>query len=444
MKRVYRSWLIGLLLVVAIGILVWLVLEQKQDEWFANSEKPQQLEHAEQSQPPGMNEREGEMREDQDKDNAASPHAVVTTFKGDPHTTRAFTWHTVSTGEESVLQVVKGANKALFDKSEQGLVFQGTTAELKLHDGSLKGVHKAEAAGLEPNTMYWYRVGNGQSDGWSEPASFTTEASKNEAFTFINVTDSQGVTEQDFELWRQTLDKAFKLFPESAFIVHNGDLTEHPEDDAAWNHLLGKARSWVASYPFMPVTGNHDQVEKKAGAFVSHFNLPDNGSPSTIPGTSYSFDYGPAHFVMLNTESKLKDQALWLKEDLAANQQPWTIVSVHRPAFGGNQDNKVLKHLVPVFDAFDIDLVLQGHNHEYSRSYPLKDGQVVQSGGTIYTTINSSGAKFNKKKTEQFYHKVHFQNNKQMFAAIRIDDQTLTYQAYSIEGELLDEFKLEH
>lgn len=272
---------------------------------------------------------------------------------------------------------------------------------------------------------------------------FKNKPNNMEGFTFINVADSQGVTEQDFELWRNTLEEAFRQFPETQFLIHNGDLTENPEDDAAWNHLLNKARPWTASVPLMPVTGNHDQVDKQASAFISHFHLPDNGAANLLPGTTYTFDYGPVHFVMLNSEGKFKEQADWLKRDLEVNRKPWVIVSIHRPAYGGNQNKKVNKHWVPLFDEYDVDLVLQGHNHEYSRSYPLKDGNIASSNGTVYVTTNTSGQKFNEKKDSQFYHKVHLQNRKQMYAAITVTGDRLAYQAYTVDGELVDEFELE-
>ncbi|MNP54614.1 hypothetical protein D3C76_1491830 [compost metagenome] len=64
--------------------------------------------------------------------------------------------------------------------------------------------------------------------------------------------------------------------------------------------------------------------------------------------------------------------------------------------------------------------------------------------GTVYVVTNASGGKFNEKKEDRFYHKVHFQNYKQMFAGISVSDNTLTYQAYDVDGKMLDEFVLTH
>ncbi|MGF7048442.1 putative phosphodiesterase [Paenibacillus sp. DS2015] len=373
-----------------------------------------------------------------------TPTSLVTTFKDDPMTSRAFTWYTKRADADTVIQWIKGSNTESLQ--EQGVTTtKGTTTTLDIGNGIMEGVHKVNITGLKPGTTYAYKVGDGDAEGWSEPALFTTEAEDVTDFSFINVTDSQGITEQDFKLWGNTLDQAFKTFPTAQFIVHGGDLTEYPEDESAWENFFGKASPWITRYPLMPVTGNHDEVDKVADRFVSHFNVPSNGSEDTISGTSYSFDYGTAHFVFMNTESSVKDQTEWLRQDLTATDKAWVIVAMHRPAYGGNQDEKVVKRWVPLFDEFGVDLVLQGHNHEYSRSYPLKDNKIVEDGeGTVYVTPLASGQKFNDKKEDQFYQQVHFQYNKQMYAGVHIHGATLTYQAYDVDGKMLDEFILKH
>ncbi|ACT01845.1 purple acid phosphatase family protein [Paenibacillus sp. JDR-2] len=375
---------------------------------------------------------------------AWSPVSLVSTFKSDPHSSRAFTWYTQSSDLASVLQVVPYLSTETPTFEGDGvLVFKGTSDSIDTGDTGIQGVHKAEATGLAPGTSYAYRVGDGDQEHWSDVYKFTTEQEGTTDFTFINVADSQGTTLSDFQIWGKTLNKAFQTFPKSSFIVHNGDLTENPDDESGWENLFGEARKWVTAFPFMPVTGNHDEVDDNAERFVSHFNVPVNGSESSIVGTTYSFDYGDVHFVMLNTESKLKDQAKWLEQDLAATNKTWLIVSLHRGPYAGNQKESVLKQFVPVFDKYKVDLVLQGHNHEYARSYPMRNNKIVSDNeGTVYVVTNTSGQKFNEKKEDLFYQKVHFQNYKQMFAGIHVSGDTLSYKAYDADGKLLDQFEL--
>ncbi|MNI01695.1 Alkaline phosphatase precursor [compost metagenome] len=383
-------------------------------------------------------------------DSSDQPKSLVTTIYGDAQTSRAFTWYTENPQAATVIQLLKVTNSQSFEGSGVRTV-TGETTTIETGKSSVQGVHKVKVTELEPGTMYSYRVGSGEEKGWSEPSIFTTETDSNKPLTFINVTDSQGVTEADFTKWAATLDKAFSTFPEARFIVHNGDLTEDPEDEKAWDHFFGKTKKWLTRIPLMPVTGNHDEVDGQADRYTSHFTLPDNGAYGSIPGTMYSFDVGPAHVVVLNTESNLDEQSKWLQKDLESTDKPWKIVAMHRGPYGGNTYKKATKW-VPIFEKYGVDLVLQGHNHEYSRSYPLMNGEKVGNGegaipsrtGIVYVVTNTAGPKFNEKKEEQFYHKVHFQNQKQMFAGITIDGNTLTFQAYDVDGQKLDEFVLTH
>lgn len=333
---------------------------------------------------------------------SSAPYDLVTTFKGDAGTSRAFTWYTSDSNAAGVLELVKGQMSSFVESDV--LRIEANSSTIKTDHGT-RGVHKAEVTGLEPGTLYSYRVGSGLEGGWSSVAEFTTEEVELDSVTFINVADSQGERADDFKLWGKTLSKAVQTFPEAKFIVHNGDLTENPEDSAGWDQFFGNVQGLLSGIPLMPVTGNHDQVDDDATDFTSHFNLPDNGAKGSIAGTSYSFDYGPVHVSVLNTESNLKKQAEWLKQDLKSTDKEWKIVAMHRPAYGGNSYKKV-EDWTNIFDAYEVDLVLQGHNHEYSRSYPLRAGKIVSEGenpvgakkGTVYVVTNASGGKFNEKK----------------------------------------------
>ncbi|MFB9326719.1 purple acid phosphatase family protein [Paenibacillus aurantiacus] len=389
---------------------------------------------------------------DQKDGESNMPESLVTTFHDDARTSRAFTWFTNNPKAGTVIQLVEGkATNAAFDGGSRSIIARTGTTQPLAESGKQQGVHKVNVMDLKPDTLYTYRVGTGEDGEWSEPAQFTTAPVATDAFTFLNVTDSQGVSEADFKLWGNTLSRAFDVFPDSRFIVHNGDFTENPKDENAWRAFFASAGGILPSVPLMPVAGNHDEVEGNAEQFVSHFNTPSNGAAGSIPGTTYSFDFGSAHIVVLNTESNLKGQVDWLRKDLAFTDKPWKIVALHRGPYGGNSYKKLDKW-VDVFDQFQVDLVLQGHNHEYSRSYPLRGGKTVGNGdspvqnreGTVYVVANTAGPKFNEKKEDQFYHKVHFQNSKQMFAGITIKGDSLVYEAYDVDGVKLDSFEIRH
>lgn len=376
------------------------------------------------------------------------PYAIVMTFHNDASSSRAFTWRSTMTKEEGYLRVSR--IQLELDDVEK---IKATREIVQGENGREEAIFKAEATGLAPNTQYWYEVGTDSPGGWSRTASFVTGPADENIYSvsFIHVTDSQGEKEEDFQHWSRTLDQAAGKFPDAAFILHTGDMTENPDDPAGWRYFFDSASSVLSRLPLMPVTGNHEEVDNDAREFLSRFILPENGISAKNKGPSYSFDYGPIHIAVMNTESDIGKQKEWLDKDLAASDKEWRIVAMHRPAYGGNMYDKV-EEWVEVFDKYKVDLVLQGHNHEYSRSYPLRGGKVTGDGddpvrnraGTVYVVPNTTGPKFNEKKDDQFYHKVHMQNYKQMFGGVSLKGKTLTYEAYDVDGQLVDKFVLEH
>ncbi|MBU5670979.1 purple acid phosphatase family protein [Paenibacillus brevis] len=381
--------------------------------------------------------------EQTDRDTASlNVKSVVTTFRGDPRTSRAFTWYS-ETKTAGILQVARGNAPDAFD-SEKTVIYEAQTTIVNTKKYGKQYSHKVEVTGLEPGSEYIYRIGEGKEGEWRNAVVFRTEGVEEETFTFLNVTDSQGMNKEDFVVWGRTLDSAIAQFPDASWILHNGDLTEDPTDEKAWDYFFSIPSDWLSRLPLMPVTGNHDEIDGESDRFTAHFYVPDNGEQNSNPGTTYSFDYGHAHIVVLNTESNLKQQAAWLKQDLENTDQTWLIAAIHRPAYGGNMYKK-LDDWIAVFDEYGVDLVLQGHNHEYSRSFSLRGGEIVQpEEGTVYVTTNASGRKFNEKKEDQFYHAVHFQNGQPMYAGITVSEDTLTYRAFDIDGKLQDGFVLEN
>lgn len=369
--------------------------------------------------------------------------SIVLTLKGNAAESAALTWHTERTEQRGVVQFAPGNQETALQSSKMQTV-SATMTMIEMGEGVVRSVHKADLIGLTSGTEYVYRVGDGTPEGWSQSYVFQTAQNNTNNFSWINIADTQGVTKQDFTHFNQALNQAFTLFPDAKLIVHNGDLTEEPTASQGWDEFFLAGGPWITRVPFLPVTGNHDEIDGNAEVFVSHFNLPSNGAAKSTSGTNYTVDYGNVHFVFLNTESHIKAQTEWLEKDLASNTKEWTVVAIHRPAYGGNSYKKI-GDWITVFDKYGVDLVVQGHNHEYSRSYPLHNGKIVKQGkGTIYVTPNTTGPKFNEKKEDQFYHAVHFQNDKGMFAGVTINNKTLTYQAFDIEGNKLDEFVIQH
>jgi hypothetical protein len=94
---------------------------------------------------------------------------------------------------------------------------------------------------------------------------------------------------------------------------------------------------------------------------------------------NFSFDYGNAHWTVLDanatvdwTDSEIQS---WLIKDLEAAQgAKWRFVSFHQPGFNSSKhhfDEQYMRILAPIFEAGKVDLVFNGHVHNYQRSFPM-------------------------------------------------------------------------
>jgi hypothetical protein len=208
--------------------------------------------------------------------------------------------------------------------------------------------------------------------------------------------------------------------------------------------------------PMMLIPGNHDYPDKRYlhakpyelfPLWRPHVTLPENGLHG-LEETAYYIDYQGVRFVMLNGNEKIEEQARWLDRILSENHQRWTIVGIHQPVYSttskGRKDSKLQNQLVPIFDKHSVDLVLQGHNHTYSRTYEIKNG--VRTGdnekGTVYV-ISVSGPKFYEVKTQQKDLMAKIETGRQLFQVIHIDHNRLLYESFDVTGKVYDSFTLE-
>ncbi len=149
---------------------------------------------------------------------------------------------------------------------------------------------------------------------------------------------------------------------------------------------------------------------------------------------------------MLNGNEGLEDQAKWLNKILAKDPQRWTIVTIHQPFYstGEDRDNPYNRQLfVKLFDKYSVDLLLQGHDHTYGRTWKLRNGvkQDENAPGTVYVVSVSGPKQYDpNKRFESLMAKTGA--NKQLFQIISVDKNRLVFESYTAAGELFDSFVL--
>jgi 3',5'-cyclic AMP phosphodiesterase CpdA len=118
----------------------------------------------------------------------------------------------------------------------------------------------------------------------------------------------------------------------------------------------------------------------------------------------YSFTYADTFLAVLDSTLAVTDpakarlQADWLDAELARTRATWRLVMFHHPVYASHPSRESPSWrdlLVPILDKHRVELVLQGHDHAYLRTEPLRAGRRVESPdeGTVYV-VSVSGTKF--------------------------------------------------
>jgi len=381
-----------------------------------------------------------------------TPYNISVAMSEDPTTSRRLSWNTNPGVEDTVVEVVASSAFAAsggFESSAGVVRYEGTNRMYHTNNDGTIRVHKAVADGLEPDTEYVYRVGDGA--GYvSAAGTFRTAPVDGDRTKFLFFGDSQASDAAGFALWRETLLRGAADAPDAEFIVHAGDIVDHGHEEEQWNLWFAAAQDVLMNTTLVGIVGNHEVTGENPDAegdegqdFLSHFNFPENGI-DPLKGTNYSFDYKNIHFAVLNSEYYFEEQRDWLRDDLAGTDRPWKIVLFHRGPYGSYYSTEQVKtYWTPVFDEFGVDLVLNGHDHVYMKSYPMKGGVPVEPGeGTVYVIGGSSGPKFYDRVEQPWQEKV-YDRNIQIYSTVEVDGNALTLVAKAIDtGEEIDRFTL--
>ena len=294
--------------------------------------------------------------------------------------------------------------------SENYKEFTGTSKEYKKIDDVTYYANKVTITELKENTTYYYQC---LVDGkWTSVKKFKTGDISNFSFLYVGdpqIGASKGQTptesseaqsadiaaRNDAFSWNKTLTAAISEHSDVDFIVSAGDQINNTGDDNGQEREYAGFLSAdvLSNVPVAPTIGNHDS---KFANYQNHFNVPNaytKEQNATPAGNDYYYTYGDVLFIVLNTNNYncADHEALIKKAEQAAPNAKWKIVTFHHDIYGSGYDHSdsdgiVLRtQLTTLLDKYDIDVVLQGHDHTYSRSYMLtSDGNTH----TAYTKDN--------------------------------------------------------
>ena len=374
------------------------------------------------------------------------PERIILNPTVKPAHEQAVTWRSSARLEKPAAQLAPA--RTGIDLEDYSRSIPALEEQFKISENQTVWFYSALFINLDPGSLYYYRVGS--EEKWSEWISFTTAEDSLEPFTFVYMGDPQtGLLTYCPRLFRQALSTA----PEAQFWLFCGDQVNVGDSDEDFGNFFD-AGSWMfRSINIIPVAGNHEYPKNEdlvtrdlTTLWRPHYTLPENG-PEGLEESCYWLDYQGVKIIVLNGNEKLEEQRDWLEPVLEDNPSKWTVVGMHQPVYstGSKRDNPELQELfLPLFDKYEVDLVLQGHDHTYGRTYPLNAGEIASEGekGTIYA-VSSSGTKFYEQNPLYLNLMAKTALNTQLFQVINVEEDALKYKAVTATGEVIDEFTVE-
>ena len=376
----------------------------------------------------------------------------------DNSTSRTIMWQSDNSEADAVIEYrLEGAEKT------QTI---GATDKAFTDDGSTTYIHEATLTGLTPNTKYEYRVGYGtdRRSDW-----YRLETAGASVYDVLIYPDSQS---GDYSQWEEIVKNSALRTPRTALYISMGDLVDNGEHAYQWRTWLNSIRPLSANVPLATTLGNHEMYTldwkmREPYAYLNYFAVPPNGN-EIFNRRYYSYDFGDVHYVVLDTmlyESNHEDnhdthhpdlydvQVQWLRQDLMANTKKWTVVLMHRDPFQyafdrsdanravGFDDEGVL--FMPIFDEFNVDLVLSAHLHSYRNRGHVRNFERDASGPLYILTGIAGDARRPKWKQHPLDVYVAPDRDKNNYMTMTVTPNKLIVKAFLPDGTPLDESVIE-
>lgn len=314
------------------------------------------------------------------------------------------------------------------DVPTTGIVLYGKTPDygMKVTENLPARVHEIHIRGLEPETFYHYKILSGRDAGAGR--TFRTAVRPGSPFRFVYYGDNKSGPGMHGK-------NALRISAEEPHLVLQcGDLVSRGDVYSQWSQLFFTPASVLIDHvPIYPSLGNH---ERNSDYYYQYFSLPGREY-------WYSFDYGNAHFVILDSASSRltegSEQVRWLIEDLKTTKATWKFVSFHHPPFtsGGNYYTMrriELKNLLPpIFEKYGVDIAFNGHDHDYERTVPIRGKQGARP---VTYVVNGNGGtplRYVGKRSWTAHSERVFG-----YTLVRLDGKRLELEGKTVDGKVID------
>ncbi|MBK7856412.1 MAG: metallophosphoesterase [Bacteroidetes bacterium] len=365
-----------------------------------------------------------------------------------------------------------------------------TSFEFSAEDTIPKTEHIIQLNNLMSSTKYLYSINNEWQmlQGDANNYFFTSPAEGNLSPIRFWVTGDFGNGSEEQKLVRDAFKNYSSTQPTNFWIWLGDNAYGMGLDSEYQQNVFDVYPEQFKNIPLYPAPGNHDYAQSgyMSGnslgynfAYFNIFTVPTNGEAGGEPSYTakyYSYNYGNAHFISLDSYGSFNDTASamykWLERDLQSNKQKWTVVYFHHPPYTKGSHNSdweielidMRNHIVPLLEKYGVDLVLSGHSHNNERSYLMhkhygnantftnnmkvsnNTNNFVKTppyNGTIYAVCGTSGQWTGFVQADYPMPCMYFNNSiDNCSMIIDINDDKLTAKYLTQTGSIADEFSI--
>lgn len=271
-----------------------------------------------------------------------------------------------------------------------------------------------------------------------------------QTLTFLFFSDTQ----PDPDTMDQTglgnmLRQAVEAEDSTDLVIFGGDTVDDGGDEAQWLHFWQAAGSALNGVVTAAVPGNHDHHV----LLSEQFDYPDTAPVLPEEGFFYSLRIGSVFFVMLdsNIMGAANQQDMdWLKEELESEDSrtaDWRIAVMHHPMWTAVDNPKdaqradtMREYFLPILEANNVQLILCGHQHVYSRTLPMRGDAAADDESGIVQIMAASGDKASYSIGERDY--VVTSDQAPNYLLLSADGECLSITAFNSENIVIDQYSI--
>ncbi|XP_059144635.1 acid phosphatase type 7-like [Physella acuta] len=245
-------------------------------------------------------------------------------------------------------------------------------------------LYRAKLQHLLPETMYYYMAVSNES--YSRIFYFQTPPAGNKWSPDFLMFGDLGIHSNTTP---SLINEAFSGNYTALFHVGDFAYDLHAQNGLLGDYFMELIEPVAAYIPYMTCPGNHEINQGTFAHYRNRFAMPGSNWPIPLDGMWYSMDIGPVHFVSYSSEvffthfgQYVDVQRQWLVSDLgnvSREKTPWVVAYGHRPMYCSTKIgddcslrfSRVRAGLEDIFVEFQVDLIIQAHEHNYERLWPV-------------------------------------------------------------------------